>query len=127
MEQTSMTFIHNLKHILHERNISQHELSRGTGIPQSSISGYLKGKNAPLLRQAYLICNFLDVNIDLMCNNERCDISCYTEDSERLKEIIFNYNKLNSNGREQLLSLSKSLSLNNDLNINEEKEKKSCK
>lgn len=113
MEQTSRTFINNLKHIMHERNISQHELSRGTGIPQSSISGYIKCKNAPLLKQAFKICEYLNESIDEMCGhniNNQCNVTNTMSD-----ELNYYFTQLNYEGKFQLLSIVKSLVFNPEL------------
>ena len=113
MEQTSMTFINNLKHIMDERNISQHELSRETGIPQSSISGYIKCKNAPLLKQALKICEYLNTSIDEMCGhniNNQC-----TETKTLTEELNYYFTQLNYEGKFQLLSIVKSLVFNPEL------------
>ena len=58
----SIQFINRLKSIMSERKITQSELSKRTGIRQSSISDYLNGRYEPKQDKIYLIAQTLGVS-----------------------------------------------------------------
>lgn len=58
----SIHFINRLKSIMSERKITQSELSKRTGIRQSSISDWLNGRYEPKQDKIYLIAQSLGVS-----------------------------------------------------------------
>ena len=58
----SIHFINRLKNIMSERKITQSELSKRTGIRQSSISDWLNGRYEPKQDKIYLIAQSLGVS-----------------------------------------------------------------
>lgn len=58
----SIYFINRLKSIMSERKITQSELSKRTGIRQSSISDWLNGRYEPKQDKIYLIAQALSVS-----------------------------------------------------------------
>lgn len=58
----SIQFINRLKNIMSERKITQSELSKRTGIRQSSISDWLNGRYEPKQDKIYLIAQALGVS-----------------------------------------------------------------
>jgi transcriptional regulator, XRE family len=58
----SIHFINRLKTIMSERKITQSELSKRTGIRQSSISDWLNGRYEPKQDKIYLIAQALGVS-----------------------------------------------------------------
>jgi len=58
----SIQFINRLKSIMSERKITQSELSKRTGIRQSSISDWLNGRYEPKQDKIYLIAQSLGVS-----------------------------------------------------------------
>ena len=58
----SIHFINRLKNIMSERKITQSELSKRTGIRQSSISDWLNGRYEPKQDKIYLIAQALGVS-----------------------------------------------------------------
>ena len=58
----SIHFINRLKSIMSERKITQSELSKRTGIRQSSISDWLNGRYEPKQDKIYLIAQALGVS-----------------------------------------------------------------
>lgn len=58
----SIQFINRLKSIMSERKITQSELSKRTGIRQSSISDWLNGRYEPKQDKIYLIAQALGVS-----------------------------------------------------------------
>ena len=56
-----MSFAKNLKSIMDEKNISQTDLSKLTGIGKPSLSQYLSGKNIPQRRRIFEIATALGV------------------------------------------------------------------
>ena len=59
----SIQFINRLKSIMSERKITQSELSKRTGIRQSSISDWLNGRYEPKQDKIYLIAQALGVSL----------------------------------------------------------------
>ena len=60
------TFAKNLKQVMKDKDITQTELSRKTGIGKSSISQYLSGKNIPSKQKVVVLAEALDVPVDLL-------------------------------------------------------------
>lgn len=58
----SIHFINRLKNIMSERKITQSELSKRSGIRQSSISDWLNGRYEPKQDKIYLIAQALGVS-----------------------------------------------------------------
>lgn len=58
----SIQFINRLKSIMSERKITQSELSKRTGIRQSSISDWLNGRYEPKQDKIYLLAQALGVS-----------------------------------------------------------------
>lgn len=72
-----------LKSIMSERNMSQAELCRLTGIPKSAVNQYLSGRFCPRQGRTETICRVLDVNPawlvgldDVRCGFRENGISC---------------------------------------------------
>lgn len=59
-------FIDNVTQLMKERGISQAELSRRTGLPRSSISQYLAGKNVPRRKALEQIAEALGVTSEAL-------------------------------------------------------------
>lgn len=55
-------FANRLKQALHNRNITQQQLSEKTGIPKSAMSQYLSGKFEPKQDRLELMANALEVS-----------------------------------------------------------------
>ena len=54
-------FSNNLNRILSERNLKQIDLSRGTQIPPSTLTGYVKGTSLPIPGNVQKIADFLGI------------------------------------------------------------------
>ena len=63
--EPDMTFAHNLRRAMSERNMTPHGLAARSGVPYTSVLGYLKGKQptAPKIRA---MCEALRVSADKM-------------------------------------------------------------
>lgn len=57
-------FSENLKRIMEERGIKQHQLMRDTGLGRSTIYGLMNGRNGANLYTAYKIADVLGVLVD---------------------------------------------------------------
>ena len=64
-----MSFAHNLKAVMHEKNLSQTDLSILTGIGKSSLSQYLSGKNTPHRGRIAEIASALAVSVGRLTTN----------------------------------------------------------
>lgn len=67
------TFSERLKKILKEKNITQSELSKITGIGKSSLTAYLKGEYKPKQDKIYKIAKALDVPVFYLTDWEEYD------------------------------------------------------
>ena len=52
-----------IKTLLKQKQIKQIELSRGTGIPASTLTGYIKGNSLPVLENMQKIADFFDIDV----------------------------------------------------------------
>lgn len=67
-----MKFIELLNNLMNERG-TQARCSEGTGIAQSLLSNYRKGKAEPSLTNAVLIADFFDVSLDWLAGRDGYD------------------------------------------------------
>lgn len=67
------TFSERLKNILNEKNITQSELSKITGIGKSSLTAYLKGEYNPKQDKIYKIAKALNVPVFYLTDWEEYD------------------------------------------------------
>lgn len=59
-----MNFAENLKNLRIKENVSQIDLSKETGIPQSVISRFERGKLEPKLSSLQKLAKFFNISID---------------------------------------------------------------
>lgn len=71
-----------IKNLLKEKNISQSELSKLTGIRQSSISDYINNRYIPKQDKIYLIANALNVSPSHLYTLEESPNEGYYTDPE---------------------------------------------
>ena len=64
-----MSFAHNLRGVMQEKNLSQTEVSILTGIGKPSLSQYLSGKNTPHRKRIANLASALGVSIDRLTAN----------------------------------------------------------
>lgn len=82
-------FSDRLRLIMSERNMSQAELCRITGIPKSAVNQYLSGRFQPRQGRTEIICRTLDVNPawlvgleDTRCGFNESGITCILTQDE---------------------------------------------
>ena len=63
------TFAHRLKQTMKERDMTQTDLSRITGLGKSSISQYVSGKNIPSRGNMKIIADALEVSVEWLIGN----------------------------------------------------------
>lgn len=63
-------FVDNVTQLMNEKGISQAELSRRTGLPRSSISQYLSGRNKPREKALKAIAVALDVKTEALTEGD---------------------------------------------------------
>lgn len=112
------TFSERLKNILNEKNITQSELSKITGIGKSSLTAYLKGEYNPKQDKIYKIAKALNVPVFYLTDWEeydkktnlselKTDIEIYSllskkfddEETSQISLIIDNFQKLKDKKR----------------------------
>ena len=70
-----MGFHENLTVLLKDRNLTQAELCRQTGVQTSLMSEYLSGKKSPTIRNAALIADALSITLDALIGRDRLPAS----------------------------------------------------
>ena len=92
--------------LMEERDISQIEFSRATGISQSTISDWKRKKINPSADKIMKICEVLSVTPDEILQNEtkdnKLDHIIVSEGTEKYK-LILEFEKLNRRGKDRLL------------------------
>lgn len=91
-----------IQQALEIRGMRQSELSGKTGIAKSSISEYIAGKNDPKQKKLLKIANALDVNVEwLLGTCDRMDrISTIIDFTDREKEMVESYRRLDEHSKE---------------------------
>ncbi len=64
------TISKNLKYHRESSNLSQMELAKSTGIPQSTISAYEKGTNIPNIISCRILADFYGITLDELIGRE---------------------------------------------------------
>lgn len=66
-------FAETFREFMHDRNMSFNALSKSTGIPQSTISGWINRGNRPNLDDIIKIADFFGCTIDYLIGREKED------------------------------------------------------
>lgn len=111
MEQTIVenTISYRLNHALQMRRLSPTELSRLSGIPFSSICGYLSGKYQPKVKTLILFADSLGTSVKWLAGITPLEgINDTTGDGNDPSEqlLLEDYRNLNPDGKKLLLSLT---------------------
>lgn len=97
-----------LARLLEEKDLTQADLCRKTGIPTSLMSNYIKGSKSPALSNAILIAEALGVSLDILSGKFEYPYknppapANYTGVGELRpdeKELLQDYNLLNEDGQ----------------------------
>ena len=83
-------FSDRLCHLLKENGISRAELSRRTGIPDSTLQHYARGDVAPQIDQASTIADSFGVSLDYLAgiSDDRSASACRSSDEAELLAMI---------------------------------------
>ncbi len=73
LEDVITNFSKRVKEYLKNKNISIAELSRLSGIPRTTINGWLTGTQIPTLYSAYLLADYLNVSIDYLAGRKEIE------------------------------------------------------
>jgi transcriptional regulator with XRE-family HTH domain len=101
-----------LGHLLSDKNLSQAELCRKTGIQTSLMSNYMKGSKSPALSNAILIAEALNVSLDVLSGKSKYKTQEFAETKSKdifIDELLANYKALNREGQNKLIDYSKDL------------------
>lgn len=102
-----------LKEIMALRNIKQVDIIEKTGITKGALSSYISGRYEPKQKTIYQLAKCLDVNeawlmgLDVPMDRKPA-APIFNNDIQR-EELLKNYEKLNDEGREELLKYSRLL------------------
>ncbi|MDU7908458.1 MAG: XRE family transcriptional regulator [Streptococcus lutetiensis] len=102
----------NINRLLNEQNKKQVDIARGTKIPPSTITGYVKGTSLPIPGNVEKIADFFGVlksDIDPRFKATKKTISSKINFDPRQAILLSNYNKLNDNRKDKLIQVSEKL------------------
>ena len=108
-----MGFAENVKSELEFQDMQIKELSNKTGISRNTLDKYLSGKNAtqPGVENAVKIAQALGVSVEyLVCNSPNSESETLMLTKEQ-RNILRQYNELNTFNKQTVQDLLKSLSL----------------
>ncbi|MFX3889273.1 helix-turn-helix domain-containing protein, partial [Streptococcus suis] len=103
----------NINRYLTEQNKKQIDLSRGTGIPPSTLTGYVKGTSLPIPGNVQKIADYFGLkksDIDPRFKSTIPSTSIPLPNFDPRKTILLsNYSKLNDTRKNKLLATSETL------------------
>ena len=114
-------FSANLNSILSDRNCKQAELSRATGIPPSTLTGYVKGTSLPIPGNVQKIADFFGVPKSVLDPRFITNNSMVDDSSSNTPQIQTIYDELKPPRQAKVLTYAERL---RDEQRNEEKTKK---
>ena len=98
----------NLKILRERKGVTQAELANVLGITQQAVARWEKEKSEPDNNTLKQLAKYFSVSIDYLLDNEKNNLPVFNDDETKL---IYNYRKLDGDGKNLLLGLVKSLSL----------------
>lgn len=105
-----------LARLLEDKDLTQADLCRKTGIPTSLMSNYMKGSKSPALSNAILIAEALNVSLDILSGKAEYvpfEFPAHAKASEGrdilMDSLIKNYDALNPDGKREMVRYSKYL------------------
>lgn len=106
------SFVERFNKILKEKKITQSELSKMTGITQSSISDWVRGKYIPRQDKVYVLSKALKVSPAYLLgyddvDNKKIEITSLSKEE---KDLLNNYNNSSTQGKKIILDTSKNIS-----------------
>jgi transcriptional regulator with XRE-family HTH domain len=79
----------NIKKLMKERNVSAREVSRRTGIPQSSISDFLNSVKNPSSKVIIQLADFFDVTTDEILRGKKPELkSVASKETDALETLM---------------------------------------
>lgn len=108
-EKNKKIIANNINRLLKEKNVKQVDLRKGTGIPASTITGYVKGTSLPNAGNVQKMADFFSVKkseIDPRFDYELADNKSIDANLTRLTN---NYQKLNKKDKQKLVDYSDEL------------------
>ena len=96
-----MSISDSLNKIFYERDLTQADLCRMSGVTSSTISDYVSGRKEPSLPKAIAIADALDISLDELAGRP-------TQISLERK-LINNFRALKPEGQEVLVTIAKAL------------------
>ena len=102
-------FSANLNSILSDRNCKQAELSRATGIPPSTLTGYVKGTSLPIPGNVQKIADFFGVPKSVLDPRFVTNNSMVDDSSSNTSSIQTIYDELEPNGQRKVVTYAEKL------------------
>lgn len=102
-------FSANLNSILSDRNCKQAELSRATGIPPSTLTGYVKGTSLPIPGNVQKIADFFGVPKSVLDPRFVTNNSMVDDSSSNTSSIQIIYDQLEPNGQRKVITYAEKL------------------
>ena len=102
-------FSTNLNSILTDRNCKQAELSRATGIPPSTLTGYVKGTSLPIPGNVQKIADYFGVPKSVLDPRFVTNNSMVDDSSPTTSQIQSIYDQLEPNGQRKVITYAEKL------------------
>ena len=102
-------FSANLNSILSDKNCKQAELSRATGIPPSTLTGYVKGTSLPIPGNVQKIADFFGVPKSVLDPRFVTNNSMVDDSSSNTSSIQSIYDQLEPNGQRKVITYAEKL------------------
>lgn len=104
----------NLKNIRKKNNYNQKDFAKLLNVKQRTYASWERRENNLPINIAFKIADLFDVSLDEIYGHDVQYANLDFVTDSTLKMLLTNYNKMNSKGQRQLLTISRSLIYNPD-------------
>lgn len=111
MDELKALFSNNLKYYLNESKFSQVDLTNYMHVSSSTVSDWCNGKKLPRMDKIQKICEWLKITRDDLLE-ERCLSDSENSLSWREKYLLEAFDKLNSDGKQKVMTYLDDLLVN---------------
>ena len=92
--------------LLHERNLTAYQVYKATGVPQSTLSDWKKGRYRPNAEKLLKIANFLGVTVEYLLTGDEEKRDFVNNNPELTESYLFDYWQMRSSSSTSDLNVS---------------------
>lgn len=98
-------FKDNLRELRKEQNLTQKAVSEKLGIPEPTYGAYEQGRTEPPIDLIIKLANIFECSVDYLLGraSELDVVNIQTDLTEQQKELLQNFDKLNTEGKARLM------------------------